>query len=177
MRSIQKFLKRVLKIFYEGFSMGIKDIEIKYLAEQQARATIGSVLRIINLVEEKGLELSDEEIAKIAKVSKEEISIIRKAFSKREITSANSSFIAAIVNNLKAELKETIKTELVSGANRNIITTEELKKDENRPVLTPSIADVFNTSSFESINIRESNSVVGTDVSEQIEKLRQLKKG
>jgi DNA-directed RNA polymerase specialized sigma subunit len=83
--------------------MGVRDIELRCSAEEQARANVNAILRLIHILEEKGMDMSDTEIARLLKISKEQVTVVRKAFSKRNMTTVDNTFMKEIITDLKNE--------------------------------------------------------------------------
>ena len=159
---------------------GVRDIQVRYMAEEQARAQVDSILKIISVLEEKNLSLSDEEIAKMAGVSITQVSLIRNAFAKRNTTVADGDFMRDIVDEIKKEVREAVKSEIVMGFVD--VSARETKAEsavidepveEKRPEITSSVADVFKTAS--NVKMTDTSTSSGGKVSEQLDKLRKLR--
>jgi hypothetical protein len=159
----------------------VRDIQVKIMAEEQAKAQTNAILKILHVLESKDLNLSDDEIAKMANVPVTQVTLIRNAFASKRTVAADNEFMGSIIEAIKNEVRDTVKDEVkknFDGVAINV-SAPEAKVDEEkiaeamRPKIESSVADVFSAASGAKLEGAKVSS--GGKVTDQLKKLKDLK--
>ena len=157
----------------------VRDIQVQVMAEEQAKAQTNAILKILHVLEAKNLNLSNEEVAKLANVPVTQVSLIRNAFVSRSTSTADNEFIGSIIEEIRNEVRNAVKNEVkkgMEGVSVNVseaaIKAQEPAEDE-RPIIESSVADVFGAAADVKLGGAKVSS--GGKVGDQLKKLKDLK--
>lgn len=168
---------------------GVRDLEIHNYNTQQLKAQMEAILKIVHTLESKGIDMTDEEIANLARVSPEQVKYVRRATQRKEVTVAGNDSVRSMIDEMKKDILATLRDEVskispvqsqaVKPISAKVVIKEAVldKEEAPRPTIKSSVADVFSyKEGTADIKMAEGSTQVES-VSNQLDMLKNLKLG